>query len=83
MAYTGRVQYSRQDPPTFVVVSEDDRIADVATVERRVEGLRSSGVEVEFHKFRRAGHGFGIGTGTDAAGWIDDAARFWEKHITH
>jgi len=83
MAYTGRAQYSRQDPPTFVVVSEDDRIVDVATVERRVEGLRSSGVEVEFHKFRRAGHGFGIGTGTDAAGWIDDAVRFWEKHITH
>jgi acetyl esterase/lipase len=83
MAYTGRAQYSRQDPPTFVVVSEDDRIVDVATVERRVEGLRRSGVEVAFHKFRCAGHGFGIGTGTDAAGWIDDAVRFWEKQITH
>jgi acetyl esterase/lipase len=83
MAYTGRAQYSRQDPPTFVVVSEDDRIVDVANVERRVEGLRSSGVEVEFHKFRHAGHGFGVGTGTDAAGWIDDAVRFWKKHITH
>ena len=83
MAYTGRAQYSRQDPPTFVVVSADDWIVDVATVERRVEGLRSSGVEVELHKFRRAGHGFGIGTGTDAAGWIDEAVRFWKQHIPH
>jgi acetyl esterase/lipase len=82
MAYTARAEYSGQDPPTFVVVSEDDRIVDVATVQRRVEGLRGSGVKVEFHKFRHAGHGFGIGTGTDAAGWIEDAVRFWQKHTT-
>jgi len=25
------------------------------------------------------GHGFGPGTGTGAAGWINDAVRFWAR----
>jgi len=27
------------------------------------------------------GHGFGLGTGTNAEGWIDEAVRFWEKQL--
>lgn len=26
------------------------------------------------------GHGFGLGTGTNAEGWLEDAVRFWEIH---
>ena len=26
-------------------------------------------------------HGFGLGIGTSAEGWINDAVKFWEKHI--
>lgn len=25
-------------------------------------------------------HGFGLGVGTSAEGWIDGAVEFWEKH---
>ena len=28
-----------------------------------------------------AGHGFGLGTGTDAEGWLDEAGSFWEEII--
>ena len=70
MAYTGHPGFSRDEPPTFVTVSEDDRIVDVPTVERRVEGMRNAGIEVEYRKYRHAGHGFGLGIGTDAGGWI-------------
>jgi acetyl esterase/lipase len=51
-------------------------------VERRVENLRNAGVEVEYRRYRNAGHGFGLGMGTDAEGWIEDAVQFWEKHIS-
>jgi acetyl esterase/lipase len=82
MAYTGHPRFSRDDPPTFVTVSEDDRIVDVPTIERRVEALRNAGVEVEYRRYRHAGHGFGLGIGTDAEGWIGHAIRFWERHIS-
>jgi acetyl esterase/lipase len=78
MAYTGHSEYSAEDPPTFSVVGELDRIASPATMERRVEALRSAGVTVEHHKYPGLGHGFGLGTGTNAEGWIDEALRFWE-----
>lgn len=82
MAYTGRSDYTKKDPPTFVTSSEDDPIANVSVVERRVNALKKAGVDVEYRKYKHAGHGFGLGTGTDAAGWIEYAIQFWEKHIS-
>jgi acetyl esterase/lipase len=79
MAYTGHSDYAAQEPPTFVVVGEHDGIAPPSAMERRIAALRHAGTEVEYHKFRNLGHGFGLGTGTSAEGWIDDAIRFWEK----
>jgi len=81
IAYTGHSTYSGNFPPTFITVSADDAIANVSTVERRVENLRSAGVEVEYHRYRNAGHGFGLGKGTDAEGWLDLAIGFWKKHM--
>lgn len=80
IAYTGDAAYSKRFPPTFITVSEDDPIVHVPTVDRRAENLRSAGIEVEYRKYKHAGHGFGLGVGTDAEGWIEHAVRFWEKH---
>ncbi len=81
MAYTGHSDYSAEDPPTFVVVGEQDGIAPPATMERRVAALRNAGVEVAYRKYKGLGHGFGPGTGTSADGWITEAVRFWEKSM--
>ena len=81
MAYTGHSDYSAEDPPTFVVVGEQDGIAPPSTMERRVAALRRAGVEVDYRKFKGLGHGFGSGAGTNAEGWIRDAVRFWEKFM--
>jgi acetyl esterase/lipase len=81
IAYTGQSSYSRDFPPTFIVVSADDGIANAAVVDKRVENLRKAGVEVDYRRYRTAGHGFGLGTDTDAEGWLDHAVRFWEKHL--
>ena len=82
MAYTGHNDYTKNDPPTFVTVSENDPIANASTMERRVNALRNAGIDVEFRKYRTAGHGFGLGIGTDAEGWLEHAVQFWENHMT-
>jgi acetyl esterase/lipase len=82
MAYTAHSDHSPAEPPTFVVVGEQDGIAPPSSMERRIAALRSAGVEVEYHKYKNLGHGFGPGTGTSAEGWIAEAVRFWEKFIT-
>jgi acetyl esterase/lipase len=82
IAYTGQSSFSKDFPPTFITVSANDSIANAAVVDKRVENLRKAGVEVEYRRYRTAGHGFGLGTGTDAEGWLGHAVRFWEKHLT-
>lgn len=79
MAYTGHSDHSSDDPPTFVVVGEQDGIAPPSVMRRRVDALRRMGTEVEYHLYKGLGHGFGTGAGTHAEGWIDAATRFWER----
>jgi acetyl esterase/lipase len=67
------------EPPTFVVVGENDGIAPPATMKRRVEALRRAGTEVEYREYQRLCHGFGLGVGTRAEGWIVEALQFWER----
>ncbi len=82
MQYTGHSEYTKNAPPTFVVIGENDSIASPSTMERRVNALKAAGIDAEFHEYPNLGHGFGLGIGTSADGWPDDAAAFWEKH-TH
>lgn len=81
MQYTGHSDYTRNEPPTFVCVGENDRIASWRVMERRTHILKRKGVDVEFHKYPSLGHGFGLGIHTSAKGWIDDAIHFWQKQI--
>lgn len=81
IAYTGQSSYSSNFSPAFITVAANDGIANVNTVDRRVQNLRDAGVDVEYQRYRTAGHGFGLGTGSDAEGWLDLAVRFWQKHI--
>jgi len=81
LLYTGHSNLARSEPPTFVAVGETDGIAPPAVMERRVAALRRVGTDVEYHRYPGVGHGFGLGVGTSADGWIGDAIRFWAKHI--
>lgn len=81
IAYTAQSTYSNDFPPAFFTVSADDPIVNAADVRRRVERLRAAGVRVEFSLFKKAGHGFGLGTGTDAEGWLARALRFWRDQM--
>ena len=43
--------------------------------------MRADGIPTEFHRYPGLGHGFGLGTGTSAEGWLDDAVDFWEQQM--
>ena len=81
MQYTGPSDNPEFDPPTFACVGENDGIANWRTMERRIEALDALGIPTEFHHYPGLGHGFGLGTGTAAEGWLDEAAAFWEEQM--
>lgn len=81
MQYTGYSEYSQDDPPTYACVGDRDGIASWRTMEARLNRLEKLGIDTEFHVYPGLGHGFGLGTGTAAEGWLADAVAFWEGHM--
>lgn len=81
LLYTGHSDLAPPEPPTFVAVGENDGIARPTVMKWRVAALRKAGTDVEYHEYPGVGHGFGLGIGTSAEGWVADAVRFWAKHI--
>lgn len=79
--YTGHSQYSEFDPPTYSCVGKHDGIASWQTMQRRLQAMSKLGIPTEFHAYEGLGHGFGLGTGTAAEGWIVDAVAFWEEQM--
>ena len=79
LLYTGHSEVAAAEPRTFVAVGDGDGIAPPSVMETRVAALKRLGTEVEYHKYPGVGHGFGLGIGTSAEGWIADAVRFWTK----
>lgn len=81
MAYTGHSEYSRSDPPTFAVVGDRDGIAPARVMESRIQKMCAAGIDAEISVVHGVAHGFGLGVGSNAEGWIDKAVGFWEKHM--
>lgn len=79
MQYTGYTDTSKADAPTYACVGTSDGIASWNTMKNRLDRLKKLGIPTEFHKYQGLSHGFGIGTGTVAEGWISDAVKFWEN----
>ena len=80
MAYTAHSDHAAAEPPTFALVGGQDGIAPPAAMRQRVTALRRLGTEVDYREYPGVGHGFGLGIGTSAEGWISDAIRFWTRH---
>lgn len=81
MQYTGLGEYSEEDPPTYACVGDRDGIAPWQIMKARLDAMRADGIPTEFHRYPGLGHGFGLGTGTSAEGWLDDAVDFWEQQM--
>jgi acetyl esterase/lipase len=81
MQYTGYSEVSSDDAPTYACVGTSDGIASWRTMQNRLQRLSALGIPTEFHSYQGLPHGFGLGTGTVAEGWINDAVRFWQQQL--
>ena len=81
MQYTGLSEVTGEEPPTYCCVGTRDGIASYRTMEERVRRIRENGTDVEIEVFDGLPHGFGLGEGTAAEGWIDHAIAFWERQM--
>ena len=79
--YTGLSEVTGYEPPTYSTVGTNDGIASYRTMERRINAIQANGTDAEIEVFHGLSHGFGLGTGTVAEGWIDRAVAFWERNM--
>jgi hypothetical protein len=79
--YTGLSEVYGNEPPTYSAVGTNDGISSYRTIERRINAIRANGTDAEIEVFNGLSHGFGLGTGTVAEGWIDRAVEFWERNM--
>ena len=81
MQYTGLSEIYGNEPPTYNCVGTNDGIASYRTMERRIAAIQVNGTDAMIEVFPGLSHGFGLGTGTVAEGWIDNAVSFWERNM--
>jgi len=81
MQYTGLNEVYDNEPPTYNCVGTSDGIASYRTMGRRIAAIQANGTDAMIEVFSGLSHGFGLGTGTVADGWIDNAVAFWERNM--
>lgn len=79
--YTGLSEVTGDEVPTYSVVGTNDGIASYRVMEDRIERIKENGTDAEIEFFEGLSHGFGLGIGTVAEGWINNAVKFWEDHM--
>jgi len=79
--YTGLSEVNGNEPPTYACVGASDGIASYRIMENRINQIKANGTDAEIEVFDGLPHGFGLGEGTIAEGWIDHAVKFWEKQM--
>lgn len=65
-------------PPVYIVHSQDDDSVEHSLC--LVEALKNVQISYKIELPETGGHGFGLGTFTPAAGWIERAIEFWKKN---
>lgn len=80
MQYTGLSEVTGNEPPTYACVGTNDGIASYSVMQRRINAIKANGTDAQIEIFRGLSHGFGLGEGTIAEGWLNNAVTFWEKH---
>ncbi|MBQ8161719.1 MAG: alpha/beta hydrolase [Clostridia bacterium] len=77
LEYTDITEVTDAAPPTFGCAGQLDDTVSWKKMAQRMEQLSDLGIPAEFHLFPELHHGFGLGLGTQAEGWIEDAITFW------
>lgn len=66
---------------TYACVGTSDGIASYRSMEKYISQIQQNGPNTKIEVFKGLSHGFGLGEGTVAEGWIDRAISFWEDNM--
>ena len=69
-------------PPVFTFHCEDDTVVPPSNSLRLTARLEAVGVPCELRLYPTGGHGVGLGVGTSAEGWLDEAVKFMQNQLT-
>ena len=81
MQYTGLSEVTGNEPPTYNCVGTNDGVANYKVMENRINKIKQNGTDAEIEIFDGLPHGFGLGIGTNAEGWINNAIKFWQRNM--
>lgn len=81
LQYTELSEVTGHEPPTYACVGTNDSIVDYRIMENRIQKIRIQGTDARIMIFGGLPHGFGLGEGTAAERWLDEAAAFWEENM--
>lgn len=65
-------------PDTFLVMAKDDDTIPQKLYEDLKKSLKLHHVNSRIRHVESGSHGYGLGVGTKAEGWLDEAVTFWE-----
>ena len=66
-------------PPVFLWCGMADSLVPPKNTELMKEALQAHGIPFACHTYEGVEHGVGLGIGTEAEGWIEEAVDFWRK----
>lgn len=73
----------RNYPPTYIWQCRDDKLLPFSgNGEAFQKKAAQIGVPCCFRAVNKGGHGLGLGLGSEAEGWLEEAVTFWEHYRT-
>lgn len=66
-------------PRTFIWRGDNDHSVKPINSELLVNELEQNQVKYVYYKYKKASHGIGLGKGTEAEDWPENAIRFWKE----
>lgn len=79
-AYSVELQVTDKYPASYVWQFDHDNMVPVENSQMIVSAIKAEGVACEYETFPGTSHGVGLGTGTPAEGWLEQAVSFWQAH---
>lgn len=77
--YSVEKQAAQDYPPTFIWQCREDCVVPVENSLLMVNALRKHNIPYEWMPVDGKAHGWGIGIGTAAEGWVERALAFWKQ----
>ena len=77
--YSIEKQINESYPPTYIWQCDEDITVPIENSQMMAEALGKYHIPYEYEVFHSKAHGWGLGTGTAAEGWLERAVRFWNS----